>query len=60
MATNEERLDPGNGLPLVATLDALFEAGLITFASDGAMLVSERLPGEELERLQLHRPDRVA
>jgi hypothetical protein len=31
MATNEERLDPGNGLPLVATVDTLFDAGLITF-----------------------------
>jgi putative restriction endonuclease len=54
LATNEERLDPGNGLPLVATLDALFDAGLIAFASDSAMLVSDRLPTEEREKLQLH------
>lgn len=54
MSTNAERLDPANGLPLVATFDALFDAGLIAFASDGAMLVSERLPAKERERLQLH------
>jgi putative restriction endonuclease len=54
LATNEERLDPRNGLPLVATLDALFDAGLIAFANDGAMLVSERLSAEEREKLQLH------
>jgi putative restriction endonuclease len=54
LATNGERLDPGNGLPLVATLDALFDAGLIAFARDGAMLVSERLTAEEREKLQLH------
>ena len=53
LSTNEERLDPENGLPLVATLDALFDAGLIAFASDGAMLVSERLPAEERDKLQL-------
>lgn len=54
LATNEERLDPENGLPLVATLDALFDAGLIAFASDGAMLVSERLRAGDRETLQLH------
>lgn len=53
LATNEERLDPRNGLPLVATLDALFDAGLIAFASDGAMLISERLPADEREKFQL-------
>lgn len=54
LATNAERLDPANGLPLVATLDALFDAGLIAFTSDGAMLVSERLPAKEREKLHLH------
>jgi hypothetical protein len=54
LATNTERLDPENGLPLVATLDALFDAGLISFASDGTMLISERLRVEEREKLQLN------
>ncbi|HEX2094984.1 MAG TPA: HNH endonuclease signature motif containing protein [Longimicrobiaceae bacterium] len=54
LAANEERLDPANGLPLVATLDALFDAGLIAFGGDGGMLVSERLAPEERERLYMH------
>lgn len=42
-ATNEERLDPENGLPLVATLDALFDAGLISFDPDGVLLTSRAM-----------------
>lgn len=46
-STDHERLDPCNGLPLVANLDALFDAGLISFADGGEMLVSKRLNKEE-------------
>ncbi|MDX3894868.1 HNH endonuclease [Pusillimonas sp.] len=35
-----QRIDPNNGLPLVANLDALFDAGWISFDSDGMMLVT--------------------
>jgi len=45
-SNNSERLDPDNGLPLVGTLDALFNAGLITFTQDGRMLVSKQLDSE--------------
>lgn len=45
--TNEERLDPENGLPLVASLDALFDAGLISFDSDGVLIVSPEMSVEE-------------
>lgn len=54
MATNEERLDPANGLPLVATLDALFDAGLITFGDEGSLLVSGRLRSEDRDMLGLN------
>ena len=37
---NRERLDPDNGLLLVATLDAAFDAKLISFDDDGQMLFS--------------------
>lgn len=37
---DNERLDPNNGLPLIATLDALFDAGLITFDATSQMIVS--------------------
>lgn len=42
-STNAERLDPRNGLPLVASLDALFDAGLISFDNAGAIKVSPKL-----------------
>ena len=42
-STDEERLNPYNGLPLVASLDALFDAGLISFESSGALIVSPLL-----------------
>jgi hypothetical protein len=47
LSTNEERLDPFNGLPLVANLDALFDAGLISFAASGVVLASPVLPEPE-------------
>ena len=40
------RLNPRNGIPLIANLDALFDGGLITFSNMGNMLVSKRLRGE--------------
>lgn len=60
-STNEQRLDPDNGLPLVANLDALFDAGMITFDAGGKLLVSPVMsPGESelfgLQGLALRRP----
>ena len=51
--TNQERLDPSNGLPLVATLDRLFDAGLITFLDDGRLLISSFVRESEYEALGL-------
>lgn len=63
-----ERLDGFNGLLLTPNLDKLFDAGLIGFADDRALLVSEALaardaeilgvfPGLRLRRLHArHRP----
>lgn len=42
-ANDHERLDPANGLPLAVHLDALFDAGLISFAPGGSMLISSKL-----------------
>ncbi len=50
---NNERLDPNNGLPLVATLDALFDAGLITFSANGILLTSNQLKKSEITLLRL-------
>lgn len=50
---NHERLDSNNGLILSANLDALFDAGLISFDETGKMLVSEVLSTREQDELGL-------
>jgi len=50
-STDQERLDPYNGLPLLATLDALFDKHLICFNPQGKMLVSSELTKPERELL---------
>jgi hypothetical protein len=42
-SSNCDRLNPDNGILLAAHLDALFDCGLISFANNGAMLVSARI-----------------
>jgi len=53
ISTNKQRLDPKNGLPLIATLDSLFDAGLISFSDDGAMLVSGVMNTDDVAALRL-------
>ena len=48
VADHRERLDPFNGILLIATLDALFDSGLISFADSGSMLVAEGLTEKNL------------
>lgn len=47
-STNQERLDSNNGLILSANIDALFDAGLVSFDERGEMLVSSSLSAQEL------------
>lgn len=47
-STDEERLDPYNGLLLAASVDRLFDQGLISFNDDGRLLC------EDLEETELH------
>ena len=44
--TDAERLDIFNGLLLAPHLDAAFDAGFITIAQDGTVIVSSKLPVE--------------
>jgi hypothetical protein len=53
VSDSNERLDPFNGLPLTATLDALFDAGLISFTDDGSVLLSRQIPESERSLLNL-------
>ena len=45
--SDEERLNVHNGLLLVATLDAAFDAGLISFDDGGFILISGKVSGED-------------
>ncbi|MGF1694035.1 HNH endonuclease [Photobacterium kagoshimensis] len=40
-STNEERLNPFNGLLLISTLDKAFDSGLISFDSLGKIMISQ-------------------
>jgi len=50
-SSNNDRLDPENGLLLAATLDALFDKGLVSFADSGAMIVSETIAKAQRAKL---------
>jgi len=51
-SSNEERLDPFNGLLLLPNLDKVFDLGFITFTGKGKILISDYL--EESARLGIH------
>ncbi|MCQ3033670.1 HNH endonuclease [Pseudomonas syringae] len=52
-STASERIDGANGLLLTPHVDYLFDRGLISFSSDGKVLVSPRLDSFDLQRLGL-------
>jgi hypothetical protein len=51
LSENPERLDPHNGLPLAAHVDALFDRGFITFEDDGTLRAAPELPEQALSML---------
>jgi hypothetical protein len=55
-SSNSDRLNPDNGILLAAHLDALFDCGLISFADNGAMLVSAQIANDVK---QFNFPDRL-
>lgn len=59
-SSNDERLDEFNGLLLAASVDRLFDAGLISFDARGSLLVSDRLSDDDLERVGLSRESKLA
>lgn len=46
-STNVERLDHFNGLPLIATMDRLFDKGFISFAQSGKILIHTDLSQQD-------------
>lgn len=59
LSSNQERLDPYNGLLLVSTLDRLFDSGLISFNDTGELLVSDHIDPAERNALGIDRPLRL-
>lgn len=56
-AEDKQRLDPSNGLPLIANLDRLFDKHLIAFDPDtGKMLVSSELSNEDRQLFGIPAP----
>lgn len=51
--TDEDRLNVFNGFLLVAHLDALYDAGLLSFQSDGKVIFSPALAPDLFDRLPL-------
>ncbi len=51
--TNAERLDPFNGLMLTPTYDRLFDRGLVTFTPDSKLLISPRLPVDDVRKIRM-------
>ena len=52
--TDAERLDVYNGLLLAAHLDAAFDAGLVSFSDEGAILFSSQFAQEDRDALGIH------
>jgi hypothetical protein len=50
-STEEERLDPENGILLSPNYDSLFDKHLITFSDDGSIIFSKSLKAEEIAKL---------
>jgi len=57
--TDQKRLDVHNGLLLSALWDAAFDAGLISFGDDGALITSPRLSEAAATALGLHADDKL-
>lgn len=53
-ADNAERLDSYNGLLLTPNLDVAFDAGYISFADDGNIIISRFLTEDDQGRLGIH------
>jgi hypothetical protein len=52
-STNQERLNPFNGILLIPNIDLLFDRGFISFDPKGKILISNALDKNELEQMGL-------
>ena len=54
-ASIKDRTNPFNGLLLAVHIDALFEAGLISFADSGRIIISPALSEADADALGVHK-----
>lgn len=59
-STDDERLDPNNGILLAATIDSLFDKFLISFDEKGMMIVSDELSKDELPLFPIDQNVKIA
>jgi putative restriction endonuclease len=52
-STNDQRLDPFNGLMLTPTYDRLFDRGLVSFSTDAHLMLSPHLPNEDIQKIRM-------
>ena len=57
--TNEERLDPYNGILLAPNIDAAFDQRLISFDDAGRVMCSETLSTKNLRKLGIEKTLRI-
>lgn len=60
LSSDEERLDPQNGLPLTPTWHVAFGSGMIAFADDGQLLLSRHLDAEDARKAGIDPAFRLA
>ena len=53
-STNMERLDPNNGLLLLANLDKAFDRGFISFEDNGQIIISTQLERPQVLGISQH------
>ena len=58
-SSNEERLDEYNGLLLAASIDRLFDAGLVAFSDEGELLADAQLGPADLALLGIGKASRL-
>lgn len=60
LASDEERLDPQNGLPLTPTWHVAFTSGLIAFEDDGLVMLGRDLDAEDARKAGIDPEFRLA
>lgn len=58
-STDQEKIDPYNGLLLIPNIDKLFDSGYITFTDDGNIITSNLITDNDLENMSISKNMKV-